>query len=99
MTFALKSVTCEKMEVVMLGNSEFFVVVIAFPVLFQIVLPLAIFFSYGLFALLRSLFVALNSGKLMYIPYAGRSYSLIESESVADLLKAGINGRVIYLRG
>jgi hypothetical protein len=87
------------MEDVMLGNSEFLVVVIAFPVLFQIVFPLIMFFSYGLFASLRSLFVALSSGKLMYIPYAGRRYSLIESEADADLLKAGIGGREIYLRG
>lgn len=41
----------------MVRNSEILVVIIMLPVLLQIVVPLAMLFTYGLFTALRSLFV------------------------------------------
>ncbi len=82
----------------MVLNSEILVVAIVSLIVFQIVVPLAMLFVYGLFAGLRSLFRAFTSGKLKYMPYAGRSYSLIESEADADCFSAENSRRVIFLR-
>jgi hypothetical protein len=53
-----------KKEDVMVRNSEILVVIIMLPVLLQIVVPLAMLFTYGLFTALRSLFVGDELGKL-----------------------------------
>lgn len=48
----------------MVRNSEILVVIIMLPVLLQIVVPLAMLFVYGLFSVLRSLFVGEELDKL-----------------------------------
>jgi hypothetical protein len=73
----------------MISNSEILVVAIMLPVLLQILFPLAMLFAYGLFSTWRLLFRSLSSGRLMYIPYAGRSYSLVQSKADAEIFKLG----------
>lgn len=82
----------------MRGNSEILVVAIMLPVLLQIAVPLIMLASYGLWAACRSLWGMLQATGFTYSPYAGRRYSLTETETDAEHLLTDNNRRVIFLR-